>query len=219
MELKEIINLHEQIDEILTKFKNDKEFGFDKDIDRFCLLAKLLNPQTYGNRVQCYFANIMDYTIIPSSLDKGDFLNKYGETVEFKCSFLTKLSRDINVRQIRTYQSELKYYYVFTVDFLDYNNIRYKTYRLTKSQMLQEVNLLGAKPCHSTKVANTNNLNVEVGFAIKYGSLNHKRWESTYLLNEFDIKSISIKKIESMSEVEKLKNTIEQLQLLLDSKK
>lgn len=214
MKQEDIIELHERIETILQRFKEDKNYAFDCDIDTFCLYAKFLNPQSYGNRVQCYFANLMDYQIIPSSLDKGDFINKYNEIVEFKCSFLTKFSRDINIKQIRTWQTDIKYYYIFAVDFLDYKNIRYKTYKLTKKEMLQECALLKATPCHSTKEANKVNTNVEIGFSIKFGSLNFKRWESLYLLNDFDIKSLSIQKVDKDLEIKQLKEEIVRLRQL-----
>lgn len=216
MNKSDLINLHLSIENILEKFKSNKKFGFDLPIDDFCLLAKFLNPQSYGNRVQCYFAEIMDYILLPSSFDNGDFLNKYNEIVEFKCSFLTKLNRDINVKNIRKWQNEIKYYYIFTVDFLDFNNLTYRTYKLTKQELYQEIEILNASACHSTKIINEKNENIEVGFSIKIDSNNYKRWCDLYLLKDFDIKSLSQKTIDSRNYVKEIENELIQLKLLLD---
>lgn len=195
--LEDIIIAHQIIDELTQNFKNDANYGHKYDIDTFMLHCYHLNPQRYGLRVQNYFAYMMQYKKINASEDRGDFEDKYGQYVEFKCSFLKTYSREINVKQIRTWQP-LKFYYVFTVDYADFRNIKYKTYMLTHDEMLKECELMNATSCHMTKENHEKNEKVELGFTIKEGTANFERWEKTYLLKNFDIKKACDDRLEEI---------------------
>lgn len=190
LSIQELKEYNRVADEITSKFKADVDYGEEFNIDYFFLLIKNLSPQRYGLRAQDYIAKIMDYKKISSKEDMGDFLTKEGEAVEFKCSFLTSNSNNINIRQIRLWQ-KLKYYYIFTVNFNNYNDIEYKCYKLTKEEMIKECEILKAGSCHMTKENHEQNEKIELGMQIKIGDEAYKRFEDKYLLKDFDIRKVA----------------------------
>ncbi len=186
----EIIKMKIRINDYLTyKYASNKYYSFDMYIYDFMIRVYNLKPQRYGFRVQAYFSLLMGYKLIPSSLDSGDFENKYGELVEFKCSFLGLNSNVINVRQVRLWQ-DIHYYYIFEVDFTDLDKIKYKTFKLTKQEMIEECEILG-NPCHMTALKNGENKNVELGFEINRNSKHYTRWLEKYYLKNYDIEKLS----------------------------
>lgn len=204
--------------QITKAFADNNKFGFDLSLDEFMLHSFFLNPQRYGLRVQFYISHMMKYTPLSSSLDSGDFLNREGEEVEIKCSFLSETNQFINVKQIRQWQP-IKYYYVFSVDFNDLNNLQYKCFKLSKDEMTVEMDLCNAKPVHSTKERNEENKHVEYGFSLKVGSENYIRWCNKYELKKFDLKQICEDRLKEENHKQELENTIKSLemQLILNS--
>lgn len=202
----ELIEFYKKFDSLKKKFKEDKQYGFDLEADKFFLRVRPLKTQIYGLRVQCYFAYHMDFTITPSSLDTGDFRTKANHDIEFKCSFLDEESNSINVKQIRNWQ-DLDYYYIFTVDYKNYSSIEYKCYELSKEQMIEECKIMNAKPVANVKDKN-NTEHASLGFSIQVGSEHFKRWEKKYLNKKFDIKKIVIN---SLSKINNLKQKEEEI--------
>ncbi len=199
--------------ELSKTFKQNSKYGFDMTIDDFIYRVCHLNPQKYGLRIQAYFANVMGYKFLDKSLDNGDFENLEGETVEFKCSFLNldHETNKINIKQIRLYQ-EIKYYYIFTINFNDEHNLTYKTYKLNKNDMLSECKLM-ASNCHMTKLRNEENKNVELGITItaKEENEHFKRWEDKYLLTNFNIKTVCDNYIERHKQIEIYQDFIKEI--------
>lgn len=189
MELTEeqLIDLHVKIDSLKKNFKGEKKYGFNLSAKSFALKVKFLNTQSYGLRVQSFFAYHLGFKLTPSSLDLGDFKTVGGHDIEFKCSFLDSNQDNINVKQIRNWQ-DLNYYYVFTIDFNDYRDIKFKCYELSKEQMINECILMNAIPTHNTK--GNHHEKSSIGFSICVGSENYDRWEKQYLNNKFDIEKI-----------------------------
>lgn len=207
----EIIQIYELQDIINSNFSEDKYYGFDLDLDSFFLRCRNLKPQVYGLRVQAYLSLLFKYKTTPSSLDCGDFKTRENEDVEFKCSFIDKISKKINVRQIRKWQ-DIDYYYIFTVDYTDYKNIIYKCYKLNKKEFKEECLLLNAQPIHSTKKSNENNDKVEYGFSINLDSEHFRRWEENYLNKKLDLKLLSEERLKEI-------NTEKQKELLIETYK
>ena len=200
----ELIEFYKKFDSLKKKFKEDKQYGFDLEADKFFLRVRPLKTQIYGLRVQCYFAYHLDFKLIPNSMDCGDFKTKAGHDIEFKCSFIDEEAQSINVKQIRQWQN-LDYYYVFTVDYRDYRNIEYKCYELSKEDMMKECELMNAKPVANVKDKN-NFEHASLGFSITLGSDNHRRWEEKYLNKKFNIKEIvnnSLNKIRTQKKTHK----------------
>jgi hypothetical protein len=211
-EILNIIKAHKVQDEINKAFKSNKNYGFYYDIDTFSIMCYNLSPQRYGLRMQDYFGYMLNFKKVPSKKDRGDYLSTTGQFVEFKCSFLKEYQREINVKQIRLYQ-DLSYYLVFTVDYSDYFNIKYKTYMLSKLEMEQECILMNATSCHMTKENHEQNEKVELGFTIREDSENFKRWEEKYLLKRFDIVEVCDKKLDAIFNSLVKDNLIKDLQL------
>lgn len=203
MEIDKLTEYHKLNDELIANFIADKEYGFDFDIDRLFMILKTMNPQRFGYRGQRYFCKLLDFKEIPSKLGAGDFLNSLNENVEFKCSFLDVNKRFIHVKHIRPWQP-LHYFYVFVVDFIDYSNIKYDCYKLTATEMAQELILLKATPCNNTAVANQSNNNIELGFSIELGSIDHQRWLKSYYKDSFDFRAISEKKRKEWAYIKEL---------------
>lgn len=186
----EIIAMYELQDVINNNFNQDKQYGFDLDLDSFFLRCRNLKTQIYGLRVQAYLSTLLKYKPTPSSEDCGDFKTRENEDVEFKCSFLDNYSKNINIKNIRRWQ-DIDYYYVFTVDYSDYRNLIYKCYKLNRKQMDDECKVMNAQPVHSTKKANEHNEKIELGFSVKVGSDHFLRWEDNYLNKKFDLRKLS----------------------------
>ena len=209
--LNKIIESLETQNEITKQFINDSKFGFDLPLKEFLLMTLFLNPQRYGLRVQYRIAHTMKYTSLSSSLDCGDFLNREGEEVEIKCSFLSETNNTIAVKQIRPWQ-KLKYYYVFVVFFHDLRNLQYKCFKLSKKEMEEEMVLCNAKPVHSTKERNEGNLNVEYGLSVKTNSDTYTRWLEQYELKKFNLEQICEERIKEESYKKDLEDTIKALE-------
>lgn len=213
----EIILMYERLDVLYSNIKENKTYGFDLDVYSFFLRHRYAKTQIYGLRVQAYLCTLLKYKTTPSSEDCGDFKTRESEDVEFKCSFLDKYSRQINVKQIRPWQ-DLDYYYIFTVDYSNYQDLIYKCYKLTKKQMTDECVLMNAKPTHSTKKNNENNDKIELGFFVNLNSEHFIRWENNYLNKKLDLQLLSDERLAEIStttqyidEIEKYKAELERL--------
>lgn len=193
----DLIKMYEMQDIINQNFNENKTYGFDLDIYSFLLRCRYLKPQIYGLRLQAFISTLLKYKTTPSSLDCGDFKTRENEDVEFKCSFMDKIIRQFNVKQVRPWQ-ELDWYYVFTVDFSDYRSLIYKCYKLTNKQMKEECELMGAKAIHSTKKSNENNENIELGFTVKLDTEHFLRWEANYLNKKLDLEALSQERLEEI---------------------
>lgn len=183
----ELIDIYKRLDLLKKQFKNNKQFGFNLAPQQFFLRIRQLKTQIYGLRVQGYFAYHLDFDITPSSWDCGDFKNHLGHDIEFKCSFLDSESQSINVKQIRLWQ-DLDYYYIMSIDYRDYKNIKYQLFELTKEEMIRECQLMNALPVANTKENHTEKSSL--GFTIKEDTDNYKRWQDNYLNKKFDINKI-----------------------------
>lgn len=204
----ELIEIYKKQDIINQNFNEDKFYGFDLDLYSFLLRCRYLKPQSYGLRLQAYLSTLLKYKATASSEDCGDFRTRENEDVELKCSFIDKTIRQFNVKQVRNWQ-DIDWYYVFTVDFKDYENLIYKCYKLTKRQMLNECDLINASASHSTKMNNLQNKKIEVGFSIKLNSDHYKRWEENYLNKKLDLEFLSEERLKEVQSEKDFKETIE----------
>lgn len=211
---KELITFLKTSEVLNTKFAKDLKYGFDLDLDSFMLRIYNLNPSMYGYRFQAYLSLKMEYTAVPSTDDQGDFLNREGESVELKCSFQTCTNKIINVKNIRIWQPT-KYYYIFAVDYADFENLKYDCFKLNKQEMIEEMLLCGARPQSNTKAINSEHENRNESFSIKIGSNTHTRWLEKYKLNNFDLRKICDEKVKEANYKENLLNTIKELETRL----
>lgn len=186
---------------IVAEILNNNKWGFDKDWESFIYGLAFTNPQTYGQRVQNRTILELNATSVPSSIGRGDYLNKNGRYVEMKTSLLTDSSSLMNVVQIRPWQ-ETDYH----VALVDMRQDKVKTYSfmLTKEQMKKELTLLSNEgtSAHGTKNINLKNKNIEKRFSINPSleDENFQRWLSNY---QVDLKQEKIKKSKKDKEITK----------------
>jgi hypothetical protein len=147
---------------------NNTTWGFELPFNKFLMYMKLyFTPQSYGIRIQNRIIKENGWNSIPSTLNRGDSIDKDGKYNEIKISYLTP-NDFYNLIQIRLYQN-IDYYYLMFVDS-EYNPI-YVT--LTESQMKELVNKYGTA-AHGTKNSILENKNIEYRITIPY---NKKIWK------------------------------------------
>lgn len=145
-----------------------------------------MNSQKKSSVIEKFLANILNGSIISSSLDKGDifvnnpphqFKNIADSYIELKTSTFNKKGA-LNIRQIRLYQ-DINYYLCSYINEL--NPYDSSFYLLTKEQMVEEVH---ANPqfTHGTKNANNDKINPEYSLTIYMNTNNIKKkeWDDKY---------------------------------------
>lgn len=200
----DLIDIYQRLDMLKKEFKQNKNYCFDMMPQQFFLRVRQLKTQVYGLRVQGYFAYHLDFDITPSSWDCGDFKDSLGQDIEFKCSFIDNDSQNINVKQIRLWQP-LDYYYIMTIDYRDYTDIKYNLFILDKEEMIKECEIINACAVANTKEHTTDKSSL--GFSIKENTEHFERWQNRYLNNKFNINKVVSKSLEKQQ-------TIRQQQLL-----
>ena len=100
-----------------------------------------------------------------------------GDFYEVKCSIITLTNPRLNFVQIRDWQN-IKGYFGIAFD-TRIRPINIEVYRLDKSQMKEECNLMKASSAHGTEEANKNNANKELRFDLKIdpNDKNYIRWQ------------------------------------------
>jgi len=161
-------HLNEAISKVRSEASNYPEYGFDDDWEAFMSKMMLLTPQSQGARIQNYIIKTKGWKKIPSSLDRGDAINEYGEYVEIKTSIITSSNPYVNIVQIRLWQ-KIDGYYIFVIDAT--NNYEAIQFILSKSDMINEVKLTGI---FSHGTLNANKLNVNREHSI------HFMWDDEY---------------------------------------
>jgi len=171
-------NLNENISRIRGEASNDPEYGFNDDWYTFMSKMMLLTPQSQGIRIQNYIIKKKGWRKIPSSMDRGDVINKSGEYFEIKTSIITSSNPYVNIVQIRLWQ-KIDGYYIFVIDAT--NNYETIQFILSKSDMINEVKLIGGS-AHGTYNANKLNTNKEqaMHFMWDYEDRVCERWLKKY---------------------------------------
>jgi len=174
--------LNKAISKVRSEAYNDPEYGFDDDWQTFMSKMMLLTPQSQGARIQNYIIKTKGWEKVPSSLDRGDAINEYGEYVEIKTSVITSSNPYVNIVQIRLWQ-EIDGYHVFVIDSTnDFETVEFK---LSKSDMINEVKQIGIL-AHGTINANKLNTNKEQAIHFLWGDNPIcKRWLAKYKYGSF----------------------------------
>lgn len=183
----QILNRALQIKELLNQAEQ-KGIPLTADI-LDCGDAQLYYTSTAGLTAQAkapmgekFLCNILGFTRVSASEDRGDAVDNNGIYYEFKNSF-TNQAQNLNIRQIRLWQ-DVDYYYCFYIneEHLDQSVF----FVLTKEQMIEEVALCGGYT-HGTIAANAVNGHSEYSITIPvYNDKNEKtkRWKEKYLSEE-----------------------------------
>jgi len=208
----DLININIILDAIKKRFNDNAKYGHDLRLNEFLLQAKTLPPSAYGYRMQSYFSMLFDCQVISSKSDLGDFINQLEQVIEFKCSFLSESMNKINIKQIRLWQ-DIDEYYVFVSDFEKYDDIKTYLFKLSKSQMVEECDLMNAKSCHMTESNYSQNEKVELGFSIAKDSENWKRWTDRYHVRRLNLHDKVDKKLTQLRDTNSAQKYLEELEL------
>ena len=155
------------------------ETWYDNDWNLFIRKMRLLNPQSYGPRIQNYLFNRLGWERVPANLDRGDVRNSLGQYFEAKVSLITPKNQAVNIVQVRPWQ-QITGHHIFVIDATD----QYKLYHfaLSKNEMKVEIELMGSS-AHGTTKALKNNVNREYRLGVPWLKDNHiyQRWINQYL--------------------------------------
>ena len=139
--------------------RQKKNFQEPNDFREFLIECKLiLNPQSYGARIQNRWIRDHLYEPVSSSLNLGDYTDS-SLYVEFKCSYIS--NDGWTLLQLRPYQSIHRYDILLIDD--KYNHTLYK---IPKESMEDLIKKYGGA-CHGTKDSNILNTNIEYRMGIQ----------------------------------------------------
>jgi hypothetical protein len=148
----------------------------------FVRQMRLLNPQSWGTRVQNWLIDHYGWTPVPPSDERGDALDEDGEHWEVKVTMPTMWSSRLNFVQIRPFHDIAGYHmFVITPD----NEI--VRYRLTKAQMHTELELCG-QFAHGVSTATTDNQEFAIRFYFGKKSPTAQRWKKYIVDSEIQTK-------------------------------
>ena len=168
----------------LAKAKFDKSKDIDMNqnlIDYLLDCYTILNPCSYGARIQKYVCSLLNLMTISPRLNVGDF--KFKDTFgEFKVTYLGQ-GLEYHITHIRQWQ-KFKYYLIVFIDCE--NDFTPEFYFIPKNiiNKFKLSNMVG------TKEANEDNHNVDLRTTIKKGSKEHKLLAKHNLLNGTSIDNI-----------------------------
>jgi hypothetical protein len=157
------------------KFIKKKDIDENQDLIDYILdCYTILNPSSYGARIEKYIGKLLNLTRVSSRLGTGDF--KYKDTFcEFKVTYLGQ-DLSYNITHIRQWQ-KFKYYMIMFIDCE--NDFTPEFYFIPKNiiNKFKLGNMVG------TKETNIDNHNVDLRTTVKKGSNEHKLLTKHNLLN------------------------------------
>ena len=163
---------------LLNEMK-DKSFGGNLSEYDFIRSMVLLNPQSYGNRIEKRLIEKFKGVPVSSKIDKGDMIvNKL--YYEIKTSILFNNNNNLNLVQLRLWQ-DIDFYLCVVYDLRNGKFEQY-TFLLSKSEMIKESQLCNMSSAHGTKKANKANLNIELRYSLVFKENNPVlvRWLEKY---------------------------------------
>lgn len=187
----------EQIEKMFSlrkKISSNKMWGFDLPEKEFLKGMSLLNPQSYGSRIQNYIQRQLNAERNKASSNIGDikFLNK---NLEVKTSLLTPDNCYLNMVQIRVFQP-IDHYLCIAYDLRNLSEYDSYIFLLTHDEMLFECDKYG-NAAHGTTTANKLNKNVEYRLGLKCEENNpmFMKWKKKYRMkNILEMKTHLVKK-------------------------
>ena len=180
LQLKEFIK---QQNLIRLEAHNNKELGFDWNLEDFINLMRSLPPQNYGTRIQNRIIKKLNFKKVSQKEDLGDCLDNFGDNYEIKTSIIDGVNNSLNVLKIRPWAKVN--YYIIAFDCRD--TFKCYFFRLSKNEMIKELELLKATASNNISSINEENKNVDLRFSIDINSDNFKRWINTYYSNASNI--------------------------------
>ena len=165
--------------QIRVEAHNNKEMGFDWELEDFINLMRTLPPQNYGTRIQNRVIKNLKFQKCKASDDCGDCLDNFGDNYEIKTSIIDGVNVSLNVLKVRPWVEV--HYYIIAFDCRPNTPFKCYFFRLSKNEMEQELKLLKATASNHIKERNEDNDNVDLRFSIEIESENWNRWTSRYL--------------------------------------
>lgn len=184
-----IEDLFKQVQEFRTLSVNNEDFAFNYPLKTFIYAMGLLTPQSYGSRIERYMINRYSFERISSTKGLGDFKDILCQYYELKVSLITATNKDLNMVQLRPYQSGVGMYLMIAIDVRGILNkqqddIKIYAFLLTKAQLEEEMKTenLHATSAHKHKSAIQDGENVEyrMSLKIKEGDKHFDRWMNKY---------------------------------------
>jgi hypothetical protein len=158
------------------------EIGVSLPWQEYIRYMRLLNPQSYGSRLQKWLAKFYDWKEVPSSEDRGDVKDSQGDYYEVKVSLLSSPNPVANFVQIRPWQN-VTGYRCFVV--LEDNTV--VQFYLEKAQMDYELAQCGGAAHGVADVAAASHKAGTKEWAIRFpftpGNAVYDRWMSGYWLD------------------------------------
>ena len=150
-------------------------YAFEKD---FIKAMSLLNPQSYGARIEKRIMHDVEAQKVKASEGKGD-IKLNGKNIEVKISLLTPVNHSLNMVQIRLFH-EVDFYLCIGYDIRDIKDYKKYVFLLTHDQMEKECER--AHAAHGTKSVNEINKNVELRLQVDCveGNAIFERWKDLY---------------------------------------
>jgi len=141
----------------------------------------LLNPQSYGSRIEKRIMHDVQGYKIKASENKGD-IGLNGKNVEVKVSLLNSVNDSLNMVQVRLFH-DVDYYLCVAYDMRDISTYKKYVFLLTHDQMAHECKR--AHAAHGTKSVNELNENVELRLQVNCneGDSVFERWQDAYGIN------------------------------------
>lgn len=179
-ENKEVLDaLASLVESIRARAAKDLAYGFSDDYGLFIRKMFLLSAQSYGARVQNYYAQRFNLKKVAAAEGKGDLLDGDGRYFEFKFSFASRAKRKLDIVQVRLHQPIYGYIVLGSDAAAGFAPL---VFQLTKQQMIEECELLGATSAHGTKEAVKGNRTTELRFSLSVDSGDAiARWKARYL--------------------------------------
>ena len=165
-----------------AKFKRSKNIDVCQILMDYILdCYTILNPCSYGARIEKYVCKLLNLVTISSKLSLGDF--KYKDTFgEFKMSYLSQ-DLQYHITHIRQWQ-KFKYYLIMFIDCE--NDFEPEFYFIPKNV----INKFKLSSMVGTQETNLDNQNVDLRVTIKKGSKEHNLLKKHNLLKGTSIEDI-----------------------------
>lgn len=185
MDKNDVVSLYKKVMQFREESIGNPNFGFDLPLKEFVCTMGLLTPQSYGSRFERYMQEKYGFKSLNSKDGMGDFSDELSNNYELKVSLITTTNTDMNMVQIRPYQTDINRYMIIAVDvrgILNDDDIEIYLFMLTKEEMMNEIKECKATSAHIHKSAISENQNIEyrMSIPIKKGNDKFERWIEKY---------------------------------------
>ena len=169
---------------------SNEKWGYDETEKEYIKGMSLLNPQSYGSKIEKKIKEELNCIKLKAKDDCGDICSINGKNIEVKISILTLINSALNLVQIRLFHN-VDYYLCVAYDCRNISNYKKYIFLLTHDEMESECE--NANAAHGTKSVNEINKNVELRLSVICDENNtlFQKWCEKYLVDSFeDVKNV-----------------------------